>query len=278
MTLPSNKRSGQTSPYATPRFAHCAIASPSVAPTFTPRSRKTLSPGRSSPHRYTRTLDSKRHLLCSTKPRLKGVELRACLGHPPSRGAGPGGPGSSRSTGWVGAEADDSRVETGSDFDAEVDSPGAGPPSPRAGRRTTTQFLAGTGAGALASTLGGAAGLTPPRRCFLGGMRRTRTGGGSRGASVGRAGGGTSAARITAAGAGRTRRWRAGFCSRRCTAGEVGGSPSAARTISSATFRTSPTSSATNASTVASICVSMLIVSDREEARKSGEGGGGRPA
>jgi hypothetical protein len=128
----------------------------------------------------------------------------------------------------------------------------------RAGRRTTTQLLAGTGAGALLSTTDASARSRPPRtparRGFFGGMRRTATGeGGGGGGGLMLVGGST---RATAGAVSAARAGRAGRRARR--AGMVR-SPSASRTLAKASFRTRPTRSATKAVTVASICVVMLI-------------------
>ena len=126
----------------------------------------------------------------------------------------------------------------------------------RAGRRTTTQLLAGTGVGAVRSTAGVAA-RSPPwaaRRAVFGGMRRTTTGGGGAGLSL-RAG--STAASAGAAGAGRA--GRLGRRRRRALGRGTARSPSASRRLSRATFRTRPTRSATKAVTVASICVLMLM-------------------
>jgi hypothetical protein len=104
----------------------------------------------------------------------------------------------------------------------------------------------------------GAAGLTTARRCFLGGIRWTTTGGGGEGAGLPLAGGSTLAG-TTAGDAGRARRVRTGLGAWRASGMTIAGPPSATRALSSATLRTSSIRSATNAVTLASISAVLLI-------------------
>jgi hypothetical protein len=136
---------------------------------------------------------------------------------------------------------------------------GVAPGRSRAGRRTTTQFLAGIGSGLLAGTDGvGVAGRAATPRFLLGGMRCTTTAvGGTVGAAFG-TGRGSTLGRGGTAGAARARRGRR-VDRRRGFRGGVADGSSAARTLSRTAFRTMWMRSATNAATIASTSASMLI-------------------
>ena len=126
----------------------------------------------------------------------------------------------------------------------------------RAGRRTTTQLLAGTRSGAVACGVG-AEGAGRAARRRWGGKRVTRTGAGA-GQSGGRAGA-VAAVGGAATLAGLARRRRG--ATRRLADGETASVASASRTPSRATLRTRSARPATNAVTSTSICSSLCIAS-----------------